>query len=63
MEKKYKTVWLDYCKSCNKKHKYSLAKCPGCGVHETPQPISDEVRFNCCESYICDGCEAYQDHY
>lgn len=39
-----------------------MQKCPTCGVHETPQPVSDEVLDKCHKDYSCDGCEAYRDH-
>lgn len=55
--------WLEYCKMCKKKHKVTLKKCPECGVHETPQPVSEKVYDECMATYICDGCKAYQDHY
>ena len=56
-------VWLEYCKSCKKKHKVTLQPCPSCGVYETPQPKSENVKDTCRASYSCDGCQAYEDHY
>ena len=55
--------WKDYCTACKKNHIFTLKPCPSCGVYETPQPKSEKVYDNCHKSYICDGCEAYQDHY
>lgn len=56
-------VWLEYCKSCKKKHYVTMKKCPDCGVHETPQPVSEKVYDTCRANYRCDGCDAYLDHY
>jgi hypothetical protein len=58
-----KPCWKDYCTSCKKNHIFTLKSCPSCGVYETPQPKSEKVYYDCNKSYICDGCEAYQDHY
>ena len=56
-------VWKEWCKPCKKFHFVTLQPCPDCGVHYTPQPKSEKVKDNCHASYICDGCEAYLDHY
>lgn len=57
-----KIVWLEYCSKCKKKHFVTMQKCPDCGVHETPQPVSEKVAKNCNTNYRCDGCDAYLDH-
>jgi ribosomal protein L44E len=54
--------WREWCKSCNKHHIVKMQPCPSCGVHETPQPVSDKVYEKCRAYYECDGCEAYRDH-
>jgi len=63
MENTINIVWLEYCKSCKRKHRVTMQKCPDCGVHETPQPVSEKVYDMCKANYRCDGCEAYLDHY
>ena len=55
--------WKDYCSLCKKNHIFTLKPCPDCGVYYTPQPVSEKVYDNCNATYICDGCEAYLDHY
>jgi len=57
------TTWKEYCKSCKKYHFVTLQPCLSCRVHSVPQPKSEKVFDNCNASYMCDGCEAYQDHY
>ena len=54
--------WLEYCKSCKRKHYMTYQKCPSCGVYETPQPASSNVANTCHAQYECDGCEAYREH-
>ena len=54
--------WLEYCKSCNRKHRVMMRDCPTCSVYETAQPISDKVADQCGADYSCDGCEAYREH-
>ncbi len=56
------TIWLEFCKFCNKKHRVVLKDCPTCGVHQTPQPNSEIVLGNCNSDYSCDGCQAYREH-
>ena len=55
--------WLEYCKSCNRKHRMIQRSCPTCNVYETSQPKSDKVYDKCGANYSCDGCEAYKDHF
>jgi hypothetical protein len=55
-------VYLVYCPKCKRKHYMTHRKCPGCGVYTTLQPVSDKVADDCHGNYICDGCEAYEDH-
>lgn len=57
------TVWKEWCKSCKRNHLVILKPCTSCGINHTPQPRSEKVHDNCNASYMCDGCEAYQDHY
>ena len=59
---KQKITWLQYCNSCKRSHIVTLKKCPDCGIHETPQPVSEKVSEKCRANYRCDGCEAYLDH-
>ena len=40
-----------------------MQPCPSCGVHHTPQPISEKVLNRIgLNNFECDGCEAYRDH-
>jgi len=59
LHKELRKVWLQPCKICGKKHKWHIGKCPVCGVHEIPIPVSEK---SCWTNEMCDGCEAYQDH-
>jgi len=59
-EKQYQ--WLQFCKSCGRKHYMMIRDCPTCNVYETPQPASDNVLDYCTADYSCDGCIAYRDH-
>lgn len=52
----------EWCKPCKKYHIMIQKPCPVCGVYEVPQPKSEKVADKCRESYLCDGCEAYQEH-
>jgi hypothetical protein len=56
-------TWLEYCKSCDRKHRVYSQPCPTCGVNYTPQPASDKVYDKCMANYQCDGCQAYEEHY
>jgi hypothetical protein len=58
-----KQTWKEWCNKCKKYHITILKDCPSCGVHKTPQPVSEKVLENHLMShYECDGCEAYRDH-
>lgn len=61
MENK-KTTWLEYCKSCKRNHIVTLKVCPDCGVHMTPQPVSEKVYEKCRANYRCNGCDVYLEH-
>ena len=54
--------WLEYCKSCGRKHLVTYKSCPTCNIYETPQPVSENVRDKCHANYSCDGCMAYREH-
>ena len=54
--------WKEYCKACNKKNFVELKPCPTCGIHYTPQPVSEKVYEKCKSDYRCDGCHAYAEH-
>lgn len=54
--------WLEYCKSCKRKHRVKQRGCPTCDVYETPQPVSERVSDCCGADYSCDGCHAYRQH-
>lgn len=57
-------TWKEWCKYCKKFHYVTLQPCPDCGVHYIPQPKSEKVNDECRAPFrMCDGCEAYQDHY
>lgn len=56
-------AWKEYCTSCKRDHTVTNQPCPSCGVYTTPQPKSEKVKDQCMRAKICDGCEAYQDHY
>ena len=67
MDKTLKSItdtlrFLQFCKSCGRKHLMAQRSCPTCGVYETPQPVSDKVLDECHADYSCDGCIAYRDH-
>lgn len=63
MKKAEETVWMEHCDECGKKHRVSMQPCPDCGVHYTPQPVSGKIHGKHSSiDYICDGCDAYQDH-
>ena len=52
--------FLQYCKSCGRKHVVVMRPCPTCGVYMTAQPKSDKVYDKCMSlDYKCDGCDAY----
>jgi len=53
-------AWLQYCKSCKRKHRMTLQGCPTCDVYEVPQPASDKVADACYADYRCDGCYTYE---
>jgi rRNA maturation endonuclease Nob1 len=55
--------WKEYCKNCKRNHIVTNKPCTSCGVHYTPQPVSETVLINCNQDYYCDGCQAYRDHY
>jgi len=58
-------VWLEYCKSCKRKHYMKMSPCPSCGGRggQFPQPVSDNVAETCNGfDYECSGCEAYREH-
>ena len=57
-------IWLQYCRSCKRKHRVRMTKCPSCGGRGgyTPQPVSDKVCNKCKANYECDGCKAYKEH-
>jgi len=57
-----KTVWREYINGTKRYILVTMQKCPSCGVHETPQPISEKTYAKRPFSYDCDGCEAYKDH-
>lgn len=64
METIDKKTWKEYCDKCKCNHIVSLQPCPDCGVHETPQPVSENVYEKHLHSkYRCDGCDAYQDRF
>ena len=54
--------WLEPCKSCKRQHWVVSQLCPACGVHHTPQPLSEKVLETCNADYDCDGCQAYREH-
>lgn len=60
---KKEQTWKEWCKYCKKFHYVTSQPCPDCGVYHVPQPKSEKVKDNCRATYMCDGCEAYQDHY
>lgn len=55
-------VWLEYCKSCKRKHRMTAQQCPTCDVYETSQPVSNKVADDCKADYSCDGCMAFREH-
>lgn len=57
-------VFMEFCKSCKRKHRMTMQRCPSCGGRGgwIPQPVSSAVYDSCGASYKCDGCEAYEDH-
>ena len=58
-------VWLDYCKSCKKKHYVKMGNCPSCNGRggQVVQLVSDKVAEICnCFNDECCGCEAYREH-
>ena len=58
-----KATWKEYCNECKKYHIVTNKECPSCGVHYTPQPVSEKVfEKHLLSNYECDGCEAYRDH-
>lgn len=55
--------WKEYCSKCKKYHIVSNQLCPSCGIHHTPQPVSNKIHdLHLSSTYECDGCEAYRDH-
>ena len=52
-------VWLEPCGKCGKMHKWTMGKCPSCGVHYVPVMVSENV---CYHQQDCDGCQAYREH-
>jgi len=55
--------WKEWFRTSNKTHIVTLKPCPSCGIHYTPQPVSEKVAEKYMDSeFECDGCEAYQDH-
>lgn len=55
--------WKQYFSQTKKNHIVSMQPCPSCGVHHTPQPISEKVLNRIgLNNFECDGCEAYRDH-
>lgn len=58
-----KVNWKEWCNKCFKFHIVTNKACPSCGVHHTPQPVSEKVtEKHLYTRYQCDGCEAYADH-
>ncbi len=56
-------TWKEYCNKCKKHHIVTNKPCPSCGVHHTPQPVSEKVsEKHSLSQYECDGCEAYKEH-
>lgn len=62
IEKDSPTQWKEYCESYKINHIVMLSSCPSYGVHEIPQPVSQNVHDKCNDDYSCDGCQAYRDH-
>lgn len=62
--KKLTHNWMEFCKSCGRKHRVMLKPCPSCngGGGYTPQPVSEKVYETCHADYDCDGCMAYREH-
>lgn len=52
-------VWLEDCRICGKKHKWTMAPCPSCRIHWVPVLVSENT---CYHDEDCDGCRAYRDH-
>jgi len=59
VERKVPTVWLEECKACGHKHKWTMGICPECGVHHTPVLVSNNLGYH---EEACDGCQAYREH-
>lgn len=56
-------IWKEYFPTTKQKHLVTLKPCPSCGVHHTPQPVSDRIAEKYSLSqFECDGCEAYREH-
>ena len=62
IKERRKMVWMEYCKTCKRKHYVTMQTCPTCEVYETSQPVSVRVYERCQADYDCDGCIAYRDH-
>ena len=62
MSMKKEPVWLEWCRSCKRKHYVTMMPCPSCGVYSVPHPVSDAVANACGGMPECDGCEAYREH-
>lgn len=61
IKKHSKTIWLELCTVCGKKHKWMLGKCCSCGKNIIPILVSD----NACGAGMeeCEGCFSYRDHF
>jgi len=56
-------VWKQYFPKTKKTHLVTMKPCPSCGIHHTPQPVSDKViEQYSLSQFECDGCDAYRDH-
>ena len=56
-------TWKEYFHTTKQTHLVTLKPCPSCGVHHTPQPVSDRIaeKYSLAQ-FECDGCEAYREH-
>lgn len=39
--------WKEYFPKTKKTHIVTLKPCPSCGIHQTPQPVSEKVAESC----------------